>query len=356
MLRRSPTARTSRPPFARPSRANGGWLPFAAYMQIVLYAPGLGYYVAGARKFGAAGDFVTAPELTPLFARSLAVQIRAIRERSGGDVLELGAGTGRLAADLLASLRGVRRRGRGAIASSSRRPSCAIASERRSSSTRARSRRASNGSIRCRSSIDGVDRDERGARCASGSCRRASRRRRGSSAASSIGGGGFAFEDRALADGSLRRLARGPLSLGRRLRERAQSRGGGADRESRPPPALRRDARRRLRLSATRVLPSAAHGGHADRPLPASRARRSVALAGAVGPDRARGFHGDRGSGRARRPRGRGIHDAGRVPARLRHPRPRCGRSAHRNRATTSAKPPQSRSCSRPPKWASCSR
>jgi SAM-dependent MidA family methyltransferase len=84
--------------------ANGGWLPFDAYMQLVLYAPGLGYYVAGARKFGAAGDFVTAPELTPLFAGSLAVQLGAIRERSGGDVLELGAGTGRLAADLLPSL------------------------------------------------------------------------------------------------------------------------------------------------------------------------------------------------------------------------------------------------------------
>lgn len=87
--------------------ARGGWLPFAAYMQTVLYAPGLGYYVAGASKFGAAGDFVTAPELTPLFARSLAVQLDAIRGRGGGDVLELGAGTGRLAADLLASLHDV---------------------------------------------------------------------------------------------------------------------------------------------------------------------------------------------------------------------------------------------------------
>jgi SAM-dependent MidA family methyltransferase len=84
--------------------ASGGWVPFSEYMHIALYAPGLGYYVAGARKFGEAGDFVTAPELTPLFARSLAVQLDAIRERSGGDVLELGAGTGRLAADLLASL------------------------------------------------------------------------------------------------------------------------------------------------------------------------------------------------------------------------------------------------------------
>lgn len=82
----------------------GGWMPFEAYMRLVLYAPGLGYYVAGARKFGAAGDFVTAPEMTPLYAQSLAVQVATILEHADGDVLELGAGSGRLAADLLASL------------------------------------------------------------------------------------------------------------------------------------------------------------------------------------------------------------------------------------------------------------
>lgn len=86
----------------------GGWISFAEYLQVILYAPGLGYYAAGAAKFGEAGDFVTAPELTPLFARSLAVQLNAIRERGSGDVLELGAGTGRLAADLLASLEDAR--------------------------------------------------------------------------------------------------------------------------------------------------------------------------------------------------------------------------------------------------------
>ena len=84
--------------------ANGGWLSFAAYMQIVLYAPGLGYYVAGARKFGEAGDFVTAPELTPLYGRSLAVQLAPILQHGDGDLLELGAGTGHLAADLLQPL------------------------------------------------------------------------------------------------------------------------------------------------------------------------------------------------------------------------------------------------------------
>ena len=55
-----------------------GWIPFARYLQLVLYAPGLGYYVAGARKFGVEGDFVTAPEITPLFAQALALQVAAI--------------------------------------------------------------------------------------------------------------------------------------------------------------------------------------------------------------------------------------------------------------------------------------
>lgn len=73
-------------------------------MRLVLYAPGLGYYVAGARKFGDAGDFVTSPELTPLYAQALAVQVGAILDHAKGDVLELGAGSGRLAADLLSSL------------------------------------------------------------------------------------------------------------------------------------------------------------------------------------------------------------------------------------------------------------
>jgi SAM-dependent MidA family methyltransferase len=82
----------------------GGWIPFADYMELVLYAPALGYYVAGARKFGASGDFVTAPELTPLFGHSIAVQVAAVLAHIGGDVFELGAGTGRLASDLLAAL------------------------------------------------------------------------------------------------------------------------------------------------------------------------------------------------------------------------------------------------------------
>ncbi|MHB1143583.1 MAG: class I SAM-dependent methyltransferase [Thiobacillus sp.] len=82
----------------------GGWIPFSRYMEAALYAPGLGYYAAGAMKFGAAGDFVTAPEMTPLFGRTLAHAIAPVLAETGGEVLELGAGSGRLAADVLGEL------------------------------------------------------------------------------------------------------------------------------------------------------------------------------------------------------------------------------------------------------------
>jgi len=85
--------------------AAGGWIPFSRFMQQALYAPGLGYYSAGTRKFGAAGDFVTAPGLTPVFARCLATQAAGVLSQLGGGcVLEAGAGDGTLAADLLAAL------------------------------------------------------------------------------------------------------------------------------------------------------------------------------------------------------------------------------------------------------------
>jgi len=89
--------------------ASGGWLPFARYMELALYAPGLGYYASGTAKLGAAGDFVTAPEMTALFGRTLARQIAAVLEEADGEVLELGAGSGRLALDLLLELEGLGR-------------------------------------------------------------------------------------------------------------------------------------------------------------------------------------------------------------------------------------------------------
>lgn len=85
-------------------RARGGWLPFDRYMELALYAPGLGYYMAGASKLGPEGDFITAPELTPLFARTIARQAAQFIEAGIADIVELGAGSGRLAADLLSEL------------------------------------------------------------------------------------------------------------------------------------------------------------------------------------------------------------------------------------------------------------
>lgn len=80
-------------------------MSFARYMELALYAPGLGYYSAGSVKLGSSGDFVTAPELSPLFGRCLARPCREILARlSGGVVCELGAGTGRLAVEILTEL------------------------------------------------------------------------------------------------------------------------------------------------------------------------------------------------------------------------------------------------------------
>lgn len=85
--------------------AAGGALGFERYMALALYAPGLGYYSAGSTKFGAAGDFVTAPELSPLFSRCLARQCaQVLAALGGGDILEFGAGSGVMAADILAEL------------------------------------------------------------------------------------------------------------------------------------------------------------------------------------------------------------------------------------------------------------
>lgn len=82
----------------------GEWISFATYMAEALYAPGLGYYSGGARKFGSGGDFITAPELSPLFGQALASQVQQIMDLSAPRVIEAGAGTGLLAADLLLEL------------------------------------------------------------------------------------------------------------------------------------------------------------------------------------------------------------------------------------------------------------
>ena len=81
-----------------------GWISFARYMERALYEPGLGYYSGGSRKFGEEGDFITAPGLTPLFGQTLAQQVADIMVLSAPHVLEVGAGTGMLAADVLGEL------------------------------------------------------------------------------------------------------------------------------------------------------------------------------------------------------------------------------------------------------------
>jgi SAM-dependent MidA family methyltransferase len=88
---------------------NGGWLPFDRFMAMALYEPGLGYYAGGRRKFGQmpseGSDFVTAPEMSPLFGRALARQLKQAMDASGcRDIVEFGAGSGALAAQLIAEL------------------------------------------------------------------------------------------------------------------------------------------------------------------------------------------------------------------------------------------------------------
>ena len=85
-------------------QSHDNWMSFNDYMQLALFAPQLGYYTGGSHKIGSAGDFVTAPSLTPLFGLTLARQIEPVLRQSAGNVYEFGAGTGALAVSLLAGL------------------------------------------------------------------------------------------------------------------------------------------------------------------------------------------------------------------------------------------------------------
>jgi SAM-dependent MidA family methyltransferase len=90
---------------AREIASGGGWISFERYMELALYAPGLGYYSAGAQKLGSGGDFTTAPEISSLFGACVARQcVEVLSELASGSILEVGAGTGRLAVDVLARL------------------------------------------------------------------------------------------------------------------------------------------------------------------------------------------------------------------------------------------------------------
>jgi len=90
----------------------GGWIPFTRYMELAIYSPGMGYYCSGTTKFGCAGDFVTAPEFSSLFGRAIARQATQIIEGVGegsSDILEFGAGTGKLALNILLELEDLNR-------------------------------------------------------------------------------------------------------------------------------------------------------------------------------------------------------------------------------------------------------
>ena len=85
-------------------QSHNGWISFNYYMRMALFTPKLGYYTGGSHKIGSAGDFVTAPSLTPLFGLTLAHQIAPLLSQTAGNVYEFGAGTGELAVSLLAGL------------------------------------------------------------------------------------------------------------------------------------------------------------------------------------------------------------------------------------------------------------
>lgn len=85
-------------------RTCGGWIPFAEFMSLALYAPQLGYYSGGSTKIGADGDFITAPTLTPLFGQTIARQAVPVLAETAGNIYEFGAGTGDLAVQLVRAL------------------------------------------------------------------------------------------------------------------------------------------------------------------------------------------------------------------------------------------------------------
>ena len=85
-------------------RHNSGWISFARFMELALYAPGLGYYSGGAAKLGKDGDFTTAPEITPLFGETLAHVAAGLMAQSAPQIIEFGAGSGKLARDVLNEL------------------------------------------------------------------------------------------------------------------------------------------------------------------------------------------------------------------------------------------------------------
>ena len=299
---------------ARAIDAAGGWMPLEAYLRFVLYAPGLGYYVAGARKFGAAGDFVTAPELSPLFGAALAVEVAAHLRRHGGDVIELGAGTGRLAADLMRGLDAAAAMpGRYAILEVSpdlrERQRATLAREVPTLAARVEWLDALparwDGVVVMNEVLDAVPPHvlvRRGGRWFERGVVRT--------------GAGLALEDRPLGPGTLRELGEARFPAGIDYASEVNPAAEALVEDLGRRVGTGNDPRDRLRLPARRVLPPAACDGHADGALPASRTRRSAAVAGPHGPHGPRRLHRDRRGRGARRAVRRGLRDPGGLPAR----------------------------------------
>ncbi len=276
----------------------GGWLGFARFMELALYAPGLGYYMAGARKLGAEGDFTTAPELAPLYGHTLARAAAEALAAPDDEILEIGAGTGALAASLLEELERLGRLPRRYLI-------VELSPELRARSRDTLAARvphlmervawlnglppAVSGFVIGNEVLDAMPVHVV--------------RARGSAieeAGVSLGAGGaFEWAYRPAA-GEVARAARA-LALPDGYTDRDRARRERVRREPRAHDRARRRALRRLRLPAARVLPPAAQPRHADVPLPPPRARRPVLPARPAGHHRARRFHRGRRS-RARAP------------------------------------------------------
>ena len=302
--------------------AAGGWLSFERFMELALYAPGLGYYSAGSAKLGAGGDFVTAPEVSDLFGRCLARQCAAVLRLTGGQILELGAGTGRMAAALLTELaaQGVLPE-RYAILE----VSADLAARQRAHLARLpwelRERvvwlerlppQPLAGVMLANEVADALP------------CRRFVRQPAGVGelgvvALEARGEILFREESRA-APGALARACtdiesslQAPLPPGYTSEVCLALAPWIATLGAVPRPRAAAD--QRLRTAAPSLLPPAARGGHAALPFPPARARRSVRERRSAGHHRVGGLHA-RGGGCARRgARGRRLRDAGRLPA-----------------------------------------
>ena len=283
-------------------------------MEMALYEPGLGYYSAGASKLGAGGDFITAPEVSSLFSRCLATQCGEILQHvSGGAILEFGAGSGVMAADLLNELAA-----QGAlperylileVSADLRERQQALVRERAPAHAARiewldRLPEEFRGVVLANEVLDALPVQRfriRGDQVNSAGCHLAARPARLVRGPRGCG----ARSSRAAHRGEHRRAIAGRLHVG------DQSAAGAVDRRCRIGTSRRRGAVHRLWLAAASVLSQRAARGHVAVPLPASLPRRSSDQRRCAGYRRVGGLHRSRGGGVRRRTDGRGLRDAG---------------------------------------------